>query len=342
MSLLCGAVSLTSTFAGAEPSPITEILFTSGTPAQLRILNTSTGSVRQITKGTLAHRHATWSPDGRRIAFLGVPQGMEDASLYVVDAGGQGAKRVASAASLRSKPAWSPDSTRIAFLSHEVDAGAEVVIVGRDGDNARPLTNDGSPKTALSWSHDGRHLVFVASYGGVGEVTIIDASSEVTKTIGFGSQPRWSPRRSVVAYIARTLNGRQRITAFDVQSGQSHSLLATPAGQWLRDPSWSLDGRHLAVVRGRANSASTSVGVLVSLRKYRRLTTLSRHLDLSPVWSPNSRRIAFLRHRFGESDIARIAIVLAEGGPVRIFRSTRLRLGVLSGTPEWRPQSQAR
>ena len=78
----------------------------------------------------------TWSPDGRRIAYIG-----HDHGLYVIDAAGRRARRVAGGASL---PAWSPDARLIAFVrSHQGNIQRNWLgFVSPDGDALRTTAPD--------------------------------------------------------------------------------------------------------------------------------------------------------------------------------------------------------
>jgi Tol biopolymer transport system component len=90
----------------------------------------------------------TWSPDGRRIAYIGPHNGM-----YVIDAAGRRAHRVAGAASL---PTWSPDGRLIAFIRDRQGNihGGWLGFVSPDGGGLRttaPRGVDGGEFSALAW-----------------------------------------------------------------------------------------------------------------------------------------------------------------------------------------------
>ena len=56
----------------------------------------------------------TWSPDGKRIAYIGVTAtGAKD--VYVMSSTGTGKVRVTTLGNVKTNPTWSPDGTTIAF-----------------------------------------------------------------------------------------------------------------------------------------------------------------------------------------------------------------------------------
>ena len=111
-----------------------------------------------------------FSPDGRRIAFLGAEAG-GPSGLYVAEVGSTGASAGAVAAGRIgpdlggspveqvSPPHWSPDSTEIAVAVDWVFSGiGEIVVVKADGSGQRVLATDQAFNP--SWSPDGKRIAF--------------------------------------------------------------------------------------------------------------------------------------------------------------------------------------
>jgi Tol biopolymer transport system component len=97
----------------------------------------------------------TWSPDGRRIAFLISDSG----SLYVVNADGSTLLEVAGDVITDggSPPSWSPDGERIAYASEE-----GIKMVRLDGTQSILLAS-GDYHRAPAWSPDGQYVAFAAN-----------------------------------------------------------------------------------------------------------------------------------------------------------------------------------
>jgi len=112
--------------------------------------------------------HFAWSPDGRKIAFLGYMQFQPDnrtgnSFIYVVDRGGSNLIRLAEAS---SPPTWSPDGRSIAFLHG--DDKLSLFVVKPDGSGLRkiadidPQHRQVAPWVALprlSWSPNGSDIL---------------------------------------------------------------------------------------------------------------------------------------------------------------------------------------
>ena len=77
------------------------------------------GPTRNLTRSSDAHdRLPSWSPDGRKIAFVSDQSGEEQ--VYVVDQGGGELKQLTDGVRGRLyNPVWSPDSKRIVFSDKE-------------------------------------------------------------------------------------------------------------------------------------------------------------------------------------------------------------------------------
>lgn len=114
--------------------------------------------------------YITFSPDGKRFAFVREDRENKKTSVIVTDLSGGGEREIASRSSdlsfISTAISWSPDGKTIAVGAVADESGntREVFTVALDGGAIEPLTNVGwNAIRALVWLHDGSGLYAVAS-----------------------------------------------------------------------------------------------------------------------------------------------------------------------------------
>jgi len=139
----------------------------------------------------------TFSPDGRRIAFISTRPGLPQ--IYVMATDGTGQELFApfdyGMTGSSNAPEWSPDGLSVAF-HRDVAGSPQVFVMDVASRRVRQLTSAGRNEDP-TWAPDGRHLAFVSDRTGSRQIWVIDLDTgrvrQVTR-IGEARLPAWSQR----------------------------------------------------------------------------------------------------------------------------------------------------
>jgi Tol biopolymer transport system component len=108
------------------------------------------GSERQ-TLTWLSNRDGSysWSPDGRRIAFVSDRDGNDE--VYVINVDGSGLRNLTRSPARDGHPVWSPDGRTIAFVSSR-GGNRDIYVLNADGSRLRNLTRNLDQKAfGIAW-----------------------------------------------------------------------------------------------------------------------------------------------------------------------------------------------
>jgi TolB protein len=217
--------------------------------------------------------------------------------IYVVHADGTGLRRLTHAVWQDDFPAWSPDGSRIAFVRQTRNGGPQSVFVMRADGSALHLV--AANVSAVTWSPDGRRLAYTGPYDAscsCGHLYVASAAGGGEKEIAtfspFTSFPSWDP-----------VGDRIAIATADV------------------DPSsGSPTHFYLEVLNADGTGAR------------RVFTSPEKGQPLVTAWSPNGRRIAFVRDFFSNANNGYMEtwVIAASGGAAR-------RVARNAEHPSWSP-----
>jgi TolB protein len=194
------------------------------------VVNLRTRRERQIQPHT-GGLFPAWSPDGRKIAFSGLPrtggnldtiQVMNPDGSDVVDLGAPG-----------ECATWSPDSSKIAYCSHSGDGNWAVWVMNADGSNRRQVTHPRLIPPAGAngdypgaWSPDGTRIVYSSVVHGDRELYLMDADGS--------NQHRLTHSRGGDGAVAWLPDGRIVFSHFRGDEPMPHWYLMRSNGRGLR------------------------------------------------------------------------------------------------------------
>ena len=113
--------------------------------------------LKRLTSSPAIDLSPTWSPDGKKIAFVSDRAGTPN--IYVISLQGGSAVKITSSG-YNTDPVWSPNASvnRIAFVKVR-KSKADIHAIGPDGRGEQRLTASGRNEHP-SWSPDGHYITF--------------------------------------------------------------------------------------------------------------------------------------------------------------------------------------
>jgi len=227
-------------------------------------------------------RSPSWSPDGKRIAFMrDLPAG-----LYVMNADGSDSRQISKLGHRDGTPAWSPDGKRIVFTNMRSlgkrSVRMELVVCDPSGQVEERILDLNHSGDAPFWLSDGHTIAYCGQMDGTPEICTVDVKKgkarAVTQSKGREGFPAQSPDSRRIAFVFTS--GEERKLGVIDTGGTNARVLHTFAGRsWF--PSWSPDGARLTFVERSRGSPSQVYTISSSGGAATPIATGS-----FPVWQP--------------------------------------------------------
>jgi Tol biopolymer transport system component len=195
-------------------------------------------------------------------------------------------------------PSWSPTGNAIAYTSFQHSTG-DIYVMRPDGSDKRRLTKDPAYDDIPMFSPDGKRIAFVSNRSGSLQIWVMNADGsdqhQVTSSAGTNYFPTWSPDGSRIAFRSDR-DGNPEIYSMRADGSDVKRLTNDPSIDF--SPNWGPDGR-IVFVSNRTTGGKSSLWVMNGDGSDQHRLTPRDFVwnELSPVWSPDGKRLLFQADR---------------------------------------------
>ena len=215
-----------------------------------------------------------------------------------------------------SDPVFSPDGKSIAFIRIIGEGTPDVYTVAVSGGPARQLTFDKADVAGLTWSADGKKIIFSSHRDGGLSLWAVSLAGGEPERLPVGGAiatgPTISRKGDRLAYTQGLIHPNLWSIALSdvgrkITGGPSQFLFSAASNN---GPQFSPDGKRLAFTSGRSGYNEIWTCDATDCSEPQQLTFL-KVVSGMPRWSPDSKQIVFDSRPTGHSEVMMIS---AEGG----------------------------
>lgn len=255
------------------------LLYLGGKDGKLWIIPSSGGIARRLTpQGEGSQHTASFSPDGKRVAFVAAFGDNQDIAVVATD-GESWPQRVSKGDHFVFDPHWLPDGKRLVYAEHDNRRmpffETRLMLADLNTGELKTLVDGWGKNTVYSAprpSPDGRWLAYVSNESGWNNVYVLNLESGKTQALAPAEleqgEPAWNPDSSGVVY---TVNQHCNIgLSFTTLEGQT--VVIEEGAAACGGPTFAPDGKRVAYLKQSETSPSNLYIYDLSNRQNRQVT----------------------------------------------------------------------
>ena len=242
---------------------------------------------RTVVNSTEPLLSPSWSPDGRRLAYVSFEGG--NSGVYIQDIASGSREKVASFRGINGAPAFSPDGNRLA-LTLSKGGNPDIYVMDLGSRHLSQGTNHFGIDTEPTWAADGGSLYFTSDRGGRPQIYQVGAGGGSATRVTFDGSYNASPSVSFDGKKLATAQGAgttYRIALMDRSLGGARWSLLSP-GSMDESPSFAPNGA-MVLYAAREGRRGVLYAVSADGRVRQRLVLASGDVR-EPAWSPYRKR----------------------------------------------------
>jgi Tol biopolymer transport system component/predicted Ser/Thr protein kinase len=272
-----------------------------------RILQSVTPTVFRLPGHCLS-----WSPDGKLLAFADRDTPLAPSDIYLLSVESRARRRLtappAGATHGDGAPAFSPVGDTLAFTRRGSDDKDDIYLVPVSGGEPTRLTSDKAIISGLSWTPDGREIIFSSNRAGARHLWQVAVSGGTPERVPAGEEGfetfAVSRQGRLLAY-ASTISDSNiwRVEARGRKEVSSNQPLKLISSTWMDNgPQYSPDGKKIAFASSRTGKLEVWMCAADGSNPVQ-LTFFNGPQVGTPRWSPDGREIVFDSTAAGQRDI---------------------------------------